>query len=252
MALSDEQRRRYARNIGLAEIGELGQEKLMRSRVLVVGAGGLGSASISYLAAAGVGHIGIADYDRVELSNLQRQILFEEGDIGRPKAQAAQDRVQELNPQVKVSVHAQKLDAKNTRTLVQQYDIVADGSDNFATRFAVNEACFHAGKTLVSAAIRAWEGQLATFKSYLGPPQPCYRCFVAASPDDERGCNDAGVLGAFAGALGSLQALEVIKELLNIGDSLTGKLLLFDGLTLQSRRVQLTRDPTCACCGSAA
>ena len=246
--LTDDQRRRYARNISLEGVGEAGQVKLLAARVLVVGAGGLGSAAISYLAAAGVGHIGVVDYDRVELSNLQRQILFEQGDIGRLKAESARDRIHELNPDVRVSVYAEKLDAKNTRALIEQYEIVADGSDNFATRFAVNEACHGAKKPLVSAAIRAWEGQLATFKSYLGPEEPCYRCFVGANPDDERGCADVGVIGALAGVIGSMQALEVVKELLGIG-SFAGQLLLLDARTLKTRTVKLTRDPACECCG---
>ncbi len=229
-------------------MGEAGQQKLIAARVLVVGAGGLGSPLISYLAAAGVGHLGIIDYDRVELSNLQRQILHEAADVGRLKAESARDRVEELNPDVNVAVHAQKLTAANAQVLAEQYDIVADGSDNFATRFAVNAACHRAERTLVSAAVRAWEGQLAVFKSYL-KGEPCYRCFVGANPDDERGCNDAGILGAFAGVMGSLQALEVIKELLGVGESLAGKLLLVDALTLKTRITHITRDPKCECCG---
>lgn len=247
MALTDVQRRRYARNISLTHVGESGQEKLLAARVLVIGAGGLGSASISYLAAAGIGHIGIVDYDRVELSNLQRQILHETGDIGRLKAESARDRIEELNPDVKVSIYMHKLDASNAASLVEQYDIVADGSDNFATRFAVNDACRIAAKPLVSAAIRAWDGQLAVFKSYEGNAQPCYRCFVGALPDDERGCLDAGVLGALAGVMGSLQALEVTKELLGNG-GLTGKLLIVNGFTLDMHITQLLRDPACECC----
>lgn len=246
--ITDDQRRRYARNLSLEGVGEKGQRRLLSSRVLVVGAGGLGSPLISYLAAAGVGHIGIADYDRVELSNLQRQILHETADIGRLKAESARDRVEELNPDVKVSTHVLKLDASNIRGLIEQYDIVADGSDNFATRFAVNKACHHADKTLVSAALRAWEGQLAVFKSRrVGP---CYCCFVGASPDDERGCNDAGIMGAFAGVMGSLQALEVIKEILGVGESLVGKLLLVDALSLKTRITHITRDTACECCGT--
>jgi len=248
MPLSDEQRRRYARNISLPEVGEVGQEKLLASSVLVVGAGGLGSAALSYLAAAGVGHIGIADYDRVELSNLQRQIIHETGDVGRLKAESACDRIEELNPEVSVTLHTEKLDNANAAAIIAPYDIVTDGCDNFVTRFAVNEACHHGKKPLVSAAIRAWEGQLAVFKSYQGAPHPCYRCFVAAAPEDERGCNDAGVMGALAGAMGSLQALEVVKELLGLSAA-GSTLMLLNGLTLAARLVQLKRDPACECCG---
>jgi adenylyltransferase/sulfurtransferase len=250
MALTDAQRRRYARNISLDGVGEAGQERLLASRVLIVGAGGLGSAVISYLAAAGVGHIGIVDYDRVELSNLQRQILHETGDIGRLKVESARDRIQEINPDVKVDIHPVKLDESNARHLIRNYDVVADGSDNFTTRFAVNAACHVEQKPLVSAAIRAYSGQLAVFKSYLGVAYPCYRCLVGSHPDDERGCSDVGVLGALAGIMGSLQALEIIKELLALSESFAGRLWLFDAHTLQARITQLTRDPHCDCCTS--
>jgi adenylyltransferase/sulfurtransferase len=249
MPLSDDQRRRYARNISLAGVGEAGQEKLLRARVLVVGAGGLGSAALAYLAAAGVGHIGIADFDRVELSNLQRQIIHEHNDIGRFKAHSARDRIEELNPNVKVTTHEEKLTAANASSVIKSYDIVSDGCDNFATRFAVNEACHAQRKTLVSAAIRAYDGQLAVFKSD-GITQPCYRCFASGRPDDERGCADVGVIGAIAGIMGSLQALEVIKEILCIGESLAGQILLLDSLTLKTRIVRIARDPDCACCGA--
>lgn len=247
MSISQTQLRRYARNISLPQVGLTGQEKLLASSVLVVGAGGLGSAILSYLAAAGIGRIGIADYDRVEISNLQRQIVHETSDIGRLKAESARDRVGELNPDVKLDIHTEKLTAANARALVAEYDIVADGSDNFATRFAINDACHQAKKTLVSAAIRAWHGQLATFKSYVNDTQPCYRCLVAGEPKDERGCQDAGVIGALAGVMGSLQALEVVKELLGAGQSLAGKLLLLDGLTLFTRISTIIRNPGCVC-----
>jgi adenylyltransferase/sulfurtransferase len=248
--LTEIQLRRYARNISLAGIGIEGQERLLASRALVVGAGGLGAPVIAYLAAAGVGHIGIADYDRVELSNLQRQILFETGDIGRLKAEAAKDRVFELNPDVRVALYPEKLDSGNAGSIMQDYDIIADTSDNFATRFTVNAACHALRKPLVSAAVRGFEGQIAVFKSYLGGGNPCYRCFVGSVPDDGRGCRDAGVLGALAGVMGAMQALETIKELLAIGKSFAGKLLLVDALTLRIRQVDITRDPDCACCAA--
>ncbi len=248
--LTDTQRRRYARNISLPGVGEAGQEKLLASSVLLVGAGGLGSAAISYLVAAGIGHIGIADYDRVEISNLQRQILHETGDIGRLKVESACDRVQELNPDVRVTTYSEKLDAVNLTPIIKEYDIVVDGCDNFATRFAVNTACHNQKKILISGAIRAFSGQVATFKSYLGGDSPCYACFVNGLPDDERGCNDMGVIGALAGIIGSFQAMEVIKELLQTGESLAGKLLLVDALTFKNRVIKLSRDPDCDCCGA--
>lgn len=245
--LTDTDRRRYARNLSLLQVGEEGQQKLKAANVLVVGAGGLGSAVIIYLAAAGVGHIGIADYDRVELSNLQRQILYETGDIGRLKTQSAQDRVQEINPDTRITQHTERITSANAREVVRPYDIVADGSDNFATRFAVNEACFQEKKPMVSAALRAWEGQLAVFKPYLDVTQPCYRCLVSAEPDDERGCRDAGVMGAFAGVMGALQALEIIKEILDIG-TLAGRLLTVNGLSFITKTSLVSRDPTCDYC----
>ncbi len=247
--LTDEQRRRYARNISLAGVGVAGQERLLASGVLVIGAGGLGSPAISYLAATGVGHLGIADFDRVELSNLQRQTLHENADIGRPKTHSARDRVQELNPDVKISLYEEKITVGNAAAIIRPYDLVLDGSDNFATRFALNDACHKEKKTLVSGAVRAFAGQLAVFKSYLGAPQPCYRCFVSAHPEDERGCADVGVLGALTGVVGSLMALEATKELLGGYASLGGKLLLLEGETLRQRIVTLTRDPHCECCG---
>jgi len=249
MTLTEEQLRRYARNISLTGVGKEGQEKLLKARVLVIGAGGLGSPVISYLSAAGVGHIGIADYDRVELSNLQRQILFETGDLGRLKVDAAKDRALELNPDVTITTYFEKIDEGNIAKHVKDYDIVADGSDNFATRFAVNAACHKEGKTLVSAAVRGFEGQVAVFKSHLGGDNPCYRCFVGGEPDDERGCRDVGVLGALTGIIGSMQAMEVLKELLALGESQAGNLLLIDSLTLQVRKARISRDPHCECCG---
>lgn len=246
--LTEEQLRRYARNISLAGIGREGQEKLQHAHVLVIGAGGLGSPVISCLAAAGIGHIGIVDYDRVELSNLQRQTLFETGDINRLKVEAARDRVYEMNPEVNVTLYPQKIDTSNATAIIRNYDIVADGSDNFATRFAVNAACRHGRKPLVSGAVRGYEGQVMAFKSYLGGAYPCYRCFVGSNPGDERGCRDVGVLGALTGTIGSMQAMEVIKELLGIGESLAGNVLLLDALTFTVRKTRIIRDSECECC----
>lgn len=245
---SDDERRRYARHLVMDAWGEPAQAKLKQARVLVIGAGGLGSAAITYLAASGIGTLGIADHDRVELSNLQRQILHETGDVGRAKIESARDRVEELNPHVRVEIHAVRVDEENALPLVTSYDLVLDGSDNFETRIAVASACHHAAKTLVSAAIRRFEGQITTFKSYLGAPHPCYRCFVGDTPPDHRTCAETGILGPVAGLLGSWQALEASKEIASVGESLSGTLLRIDGLTGLVKRSQLLRDPACPIC----
>ncbi len=246
-ALSTQHLRRYARHIVMPEIGEVGQEKLLAAKVLVIGAGGLGSSAIAYLAAAGISKIGIVEPDRVELSNLQRQIIFEEADIGRSKAASARDRVQEVNQDCEVEIFEEKITSENANKLIADFDIVVDGSDNFETRFAVSAACYHEKKTLVSAAISGFSAQLSVFKPYLGSPHPCYRCFVADTPERERSCAQEGIVGPLAGMLGSMQALEVIKEILSIGDSLSGKILIIDALTMNIRKVVLPRDENCEC-----
>ncbi|MDE3059802.1 MAG: HesA/MoeB/ThiF family protein [Pseudomonadota bacterium] len=240
--------RRYARHIVLPEIGEEGQRKMLASSALVIGAGGLGSAAIAYLAAAGVGRLGIIEPDRVELSNLQRQVLFEEADIGRPKVEAARDRVHEVNPECRVEVFPERLIKENARERIRAFDIVIDGSDNFATRFALAEACFQERKTLVSAAISGFSAQLSTFKPYLGAPHPCYRCLVPQIPEREVSCAQEGIVGPLAGIMGGFQALETIKELLGVGESLSGWLLVMDALTLQIKKVALPKDPGCTAC----
>lgn len=242
---SSDAQRRYARHIVLPEIGEAGQAKLLASSVLVIGAGGLGSNALACLAASGIGRLGIVEPDRVELSNLQRQLLFETGDIGRLKAEAARDRIDEVNPDCVVELFIERLDAGNARELVRRFDIVIDGSDNFETRFALNDACFHEKKTLVSAAISGFSAQLSTFKPYLGAPHPCYRCLVPGMPERERNCAQEGIVGPLAGMLGSMQALEAIKELLGIGESLSGWLLVIDVLTMQIKKIRLPADPAC-------
>lgn len=243
MNLSDSQLRRYARHIVLPDIGEEGQKKLLASKVLVIGAGGLGSHALGSLAAAGIGHIGIVEPDRVELSNLQRQTLFETADIGQFKAEAARDRMEEINPDCKVKVFQTRLDESNARELVCGFDVVIDGSDNFATRFAVAEACFHEKKILISAAISAFAMQLSTFK----PGGPCYRCFVPESPEREISCAQEGIVGPLAGVAGNFQALEAIKELLGMG-SLSGSLLVMDARTLDIKNIALPKDPHCPLC----
>jgi adenylyltransferase/sulfurtransferase len=247
-SLTDEQKRRYARHVVLPEIGARGQEKLLACSALVIGAGGLGSAALAYLAAAGVGRVGIVESDRVELSNLQRQILFETADIGRAKAQAAYDRIHEVNPDCAVEIFEKRLDENNARELVRGFDIVLDGSDNFATRFAISDACRQEKKPLVSAAISGFSAQLATFKPYLGAPHPCYRCLVPGLPEREITCAQEGIIGPLAGMLGSMQALEAIKELLGIGQSLSGFVVVVDALSMHVRKVGLLRDSACSAC----
>lgn len=247
-ALNIQHLRRYARHIVLPEIGQGGQKRLLAAKVLVIGAGGLGSSAIAYLAAAGIGKIGIVEPDRVELSNLQRQILFETADIGRSKAVSARDRVQEVNPDCMLEIFEEKLTSENAASLVQGFDIVVDGSDNFETRFAVSAACMQAQKPLISAAITGFSAQLSTFKPYLGTLHPCYRCLVPSIPEREKTCAQEGIIGPLAGMLGSMQALEVIKEILAIGESLSGSLLIIDALTMNIRKVALPRDENCEYC----
>ena len=252
--MTEEELERYARHIVLKDVGGAGQARLGRARVLVVGAGGLGSPLLLYLAAAGVGTIGIVDDDHVSLSNLQRQIVHDTPSVGQRKVESAAARLAAVNPHPRIVPHPLRIDASNVMALLDDYDIVADGSDNFATRFLLADACHLAGKTLVSGAILQFDGQLSVFKSHLGAPHPCYRCLFPAPPppDLEPTCSSAGVLGAVAGVIGSLQAVEVIKEILGIGESLSGKLLIYDALATAFRRVTLRRDPTCALCGEAA
>ncbi len=253
MALTDEELDRYARHIVLREVGGAGQARLRAARVLVVGAGGLGSPVILYLAAAGVGTIGIVDFDRVALSNLQRQVAHRTTDVGRLKTDSAKDAVAALNPGTVVEAHPLRLTAENARSLIARYDIVADGSDNFATRFLVNDACYLVGKPLVSAAVTEFDGQLSTFKAHGKSGLPCYRCLFPEPPPpgSAPSCSEAGVLGAAAGVMGTLQALEVMKEILGIGESLAGKLLIYEALSTRFRTVKVRPDPACPLCGTA-
>jgi adenylyltransferase/sulfurtransferase len=251
MDFSESQIERYARHILLPEVGGVGQEKLLTSRVLVVGAGGLGSPLLLYLAAAGVGTLGVVDDDVVDLSNLQRQIVHDTDGVGTPKVDSAAARLTAINPEIRIVAHRTRLNAANVRELIDSYDVVADGSDNFATRFLLNDACFFAGKTLVSAAMLRFDGQVSTFKAHLGDPHPCYRCIFREPPP--RGlipsCSEAGVLGALAGAMGSIQAVEVLKELLGVGESLSGHLLMYDALHSSFHKVRVKPDPECPLCG---
>jgi adenylyltransferase/sulfurtransferase len=249
MDFTDAQIQRYARHILLPEVGGVGQEKLLKARVLVVGAGGLGSPVILYLAAAGVGTIGVVDDDAVDLSNLQRQVLHTTSRVGTAKAYSAQAAVAAINPDVRIIPHRVRLTANNAMDLVSGYDIVADGSDNFATRFLVNDACYFAKRTLVSAAVLRFDGQLATYKPHAGGP--CYRCLYPDEPSAGQipTCAEAGILGAVAGVLGTLQATEILKEILGIGQGMAGRLMIYDALDATSRTVKVNRDPACALCG---
>jgi molybdopterin/thiamine biosynthesis adenylyltransferase len=250
MALSDEQLERYARHIVLREVGGAGQAKLLAARALVIGAGGLGSPVILYLAAAGVGTIGIVDFDSVSLSNLQRQIAHDSRSVGEAKTASAARTVKALNPDVRIEEHNCRITAENARELIAAYDIVADGSDNFPTRFLVNDACYFAQRPLVSAAVTEFDGQLATFKAF-ERGLPCYRCLFPEPPPpgSSPSCSETGILGAAAGVMGTLQALEVMKEIIGIGESLAGQLLIYDALAVRFRKVKVPPDPACALCG---
>jgi molybdopterin-synthase adenylyltransferase len=250
MTLSDEELERYARHIVLREVGGPGQARLRAARVLVIGAGGLGSPVILYLAAAGVGTIGVVDFDTVSLSNLQRQIAHRTADVGRLKTESAADTARAINPGVEIVAHPFRLTAENAMSLIGRYEVIADGSDNFATRFLVNDACYFAKKTLVSAAVTEFDGQLATYKPHAGD-YPCYRCLFPEPPPSgiAPSCSETGILGAAAGVMGTLQALEMMKEIIGVGDSLAGQLLIYDALGTRFRMVRVRRDPACPLCG---
>ena len=243
---------RYARHIILPEIGGTGQAKLRAATVLVVGAGGLGTPLLQYLGAAGVGTIGIIDHDTVSLSNLQRQVIHRTSDVGMAKVRSAQRALADINPEVRVIARDARLSPDNALALVADYDVVADGSDNFATRYLLTDACFLARKTLVAAAILRFEGQLSTYKPHLGAPHPCYRCVFPEPPppDAVPSCAAAGVLGAMAGTIGAWQATEVVKEILGVGESLSGKLLLYDALDARVERLMVARRADCPLCGT--
>jgi adenylyltransferase/sulfurtransferase len=250
--LRDSQFHRYARHLILDEVGEEGQAKLLAARVLVVGAGGLGSPLLLYLAAAGIGTLGVIDDDDVDLTNLQRQVVHMTASVGRPKVDSAAETIAAINPDVRVEAHRARLTAANAMDLVAGYDVVADGSDNFATRYLLNDACFFAKKPLVSAALLRFEGQISTYAAWRDPKAPCYRCLFAAPPPPDLipRCEQAGILGAVAGVIGTLQATEVLKEVLGLGDSLSGTLLAYDALAASFTRVAIVRDPECALCGT--
>ena len=242
LALTPEQVKRYSRHIIMGDVGSSGQRKLMQAKALIVGAGGLGSPSAIYLALAGVGTVGIVDFDVVEISNLQRQILHHSDDIGRPKLQSAIDNIHAYNPDVQVIPHEVRLESDNALEIISQYDLVINGADNFATRYLVNDACYLLNKPLVDGSILIFDGQATVFL----PGQGCYRCLFPSPPPPGMvpNCAEAGVLGALTGLVGSIQATEALKYFLGIGESLTSRLLLIDALSMSFREVKLKRNTT--------
>lgn len=249
MQLTDEQIHRYSRQIILPDVGGKGQIKLQQASVLVIGAGGLGSPAALYLAAAGIGTLGLVDGDVVDLSNLQRQVLHTTERLGKPKVESGATLLSALNPDVTLHLYPEHVHSSNIMALISDYDIVLDGSDNFPTRYLVNDACFFARKTLVSGSIFRFEGQLTTMKPHDG--FPCYRCLYPEPPPSELvpNCQEAGVLGVLAGTIGVLQANEAIKEILGFGESLTNHLLLYDALDMSFRKVARPKSPNCPLCG---
>lgn len=252
--LTEEQFHRYARHLILEEVGDEGQARLLASKVLVIGAGGLGSPVALYLAAAGVGTLGLIDDDEVDLTNLQRQILHTTDAVGGRKLDSALARLRALNPGIDYRPHAERLTVANVDAVFAGYELIVDGSDNFTTRYLANDACHRLGKTLVSGALLRFEGQLSVFRSGVAghADEPCYRCLFPEPPDPALvpRCEEAGILGAVAGVIGTLQATEVLKELLGLGDSLSGRLMLYDALGSSFRTVRFKKDPGCPTCGN--
>ena len=243
ITLTPEQVKRYSRHIIMGDVGSKGQRTLMGSKALIIGAGGLGSPSAIYLALAGVGTVGIVDFDVVELSNLQRQVLHHTADVGRPKVQSAIDNIKSYNPDVNVVVHETRLESDNAMEIIDQYDLVINGADNFATRYLVNDACYLQNKPLVDGSILIFDGQATVFL----PGEGCYRCLFPSPPPPGMvpNCAEAGVLGALTGLVGSIQATEALKYFLGIGESLSSRLLLVDALSMTFREVRLKKNPNC-------
>ncbi|HIA32497.1 MAG TPA: molybdopterin-synthase adenylyltransferase MoeB [Nitrospinaceae bacterium] len=244
---TDEQIERYSRHIILPEVGGSGQQKMLEARVLLLGAGGLGSPAAYYLAAAGIGNLGIVDFDRVDLSNLQRQIIHSTERIGMLKTESAKKTIQALNPDVNVTLYNEKMDSSNIMNLIEGYDYIVDGSDNFPTRYLVNDACVMKNKTLIHGSIYRFEGQVTVFKPGDGP---CYRCLYPEPPPPGMvpNCQEGGVLGVLAGVIGNLQVVEVLKLVLGIGKPLVGKLLIYDALNTEFRNLRLRKDTNCPIC----
>jgi len=249
MELNNEEIRRYSRHLILPEVGLAGQKKIKATSVLCIGAGGLGSPIAMYLAAAGIGKIGIVDFDTVDYSNLQRQILHTDADVGRPKAQSAKETIAGINPNVEVVIHNTAINSGNAFDLIRPYDIVVDGTDNFPTRYLTNDACVLLKKPNVYGSIFRFEGQASVFAPHLGGP--CYRCLYPEPPPPGMvpSCAEGGVLGVLPGIVGSIQALETIKLLLDLGDPLIGRLLAYDALEQSFRTFKVRRDPACPTCG---
>lgn len=249
MTLTPEEIDRYKRHLVLHEVGGQGQQKLKSSRALIVGAGGLGSPVLMYLASAGVGTLGIIDDDHVSLDNLQRQIIHDTSRVGDLKTESAADAIKRINPHVSVECHSERLTARNALSVISQYDIVADGSDNFDTRYLVNDACYLAKVPLVFAALGPFDGYVSTFKGFEtgkdGKPLPTYRCIFpeAPPPGTVANCSEVGILGAIAGVIGTLQATEMLKELIGVGDSLAGRLLIYDAHSCRFENVNIAWDP---------
>ena len=246
--LSVEEVRRYSRHVIIPDVQMAGQKRLKNASVLCVGAGGLGSPALMYLAAAGVGTLGVVDFDVVDESNLQRQIIHGTSDVGRAKALSARDRVREINPLITVNVHEERLDASNVMQLFEQYDLIVDGTDNFATRYLVNDACVLLGKPYVWGSIYRFDGQASVFWAEFGP---CYRCLYPEPPPPGMvpSCAEGGVLGVLCASIGSIQVTEAIKLITGIGEPLVGRLMVYDGLEMQYRTVRVRKDPNCAVCG---
>ena len=245
--MNDDDLLRYSRQILMPQIGIESQQRLLDARVLVIGLGGLGSPAALYLAAAGVGHLVISDFDEVDLSNLQRQLLHRQADIGRPKAASALDTLRDLNPGILVEAIAQRLEGEALERQVRAADVVIDASDNFATRFSLNEACVQAATPLVSGAAIRMEGQVSVFH-HERPDSPCYRCLYRDEGELEETCSENGVLAPLVGIIGSVQAMEAIKVLLDLGETLDGRLLLLDAMTMEWRNLKLRKDPDCPVC----
>ena len=249
MSFTEDQVRRYARHIILPGIGGDGQQKLMDASVLVIGAGGLGSPASMYLAAAGVGTIGLVDFDEVELSNLQRQLLHDTSDVGRPKVDSGKERLDDINPNVEVVAHKTLLTSDNAFDILGDYDVIVDGTDNFPVRYLVNDATQMLGKPLVYGSIYQWEGQASVFLP--GQEAPCYRCLFPEPPPPGTvpSCAEGGVFGVLPGIIGSVQAVEAIKLILGVGEPLAGRLLIYDALSNEFTTVNLRWDPDCPVCG---
>ncbi len=249
MGMTDDERIRYSRHLIMPEVGAEGQRRLREARVLCIGAGGLGSPAALYLAAAGVGALGLVDFDEVDLSNLQRQILHGTKDVGRSKLESARDRLRDLNPEIEIQLHESRFSSRNAKELVAQYDVIVDGCDNFPTRYLSSDVCVWARKPNIYGSVFRFEGQATVFAPHLGGP--CYRCLFPEPPEPGTipNCAEAGVLGVLPGVIGTIQSIEAIKIILGIGKSLLGRLLHFDALAMKFRELNLRRDPHCPVCG---